>query len=48
MRRDKKHVTRRVTSFKVEEWRVTGRSKKRWIDCARQDVKEMDLSDEID
>jgi hypothetical protein len=41
MRREEKHVTRRVMNINVERWRKRGRPKKRYIDCGRQDMREM-------
>jgi hypothetical protein len=31
----------------VEGWRGRGRSTKRWIDCVRQGMREMAVSDEM-
>jgi hypothetical protein len=45
MRREKNQVTRRVMNMNVEGWRGRGRPKKRWIDCVRQDMREMAVSD---
>jgi hypothetical protein len=47
MRREEKHVTKRVMSMNVEGWRERGRPKKRWIDCAKQDIREMEVDDEM-
>jgi hypothetical protein len=45
MRKEENHVTRRVMNMNVEGYRERGRSKKRWIDCVRQDMREMAVSD---
>jgi hypothetical protein len=34
-------------NMNVEGWRGRGRPKKRWIDCVRQDLREMTVSDEM-
>jgi hypothetical protein len=34
-------------NMNVEGWRGRGRPKKRWIDCARQDIREVAVSDEM-
>jgi hypothetical protein len=47
MRREENHVTRRVMNMNVERLRGRGRSKKRWIECVRQDRREMAVSVEM-
>jgi hypothetical protein len=47
MRKKENHVTRRAMNMNVEGWSGRGRPKKRWIDCVRQDMREMDVSDEM-
>jgi hypothetical protein len=47
MRREKNHVTRRVMKMNVEGWRGRGRPKQKWIECVRQDMREMTVSDEM-
>jgi hypothetical protein len=47
MRREENHVTRRMMNIYVEGWSGRGRPKKRWIDCVRQDMREMAVSDEM-
>jgi hypothetical protein len=46
-RREGNHVTRRVMNMNVEGWRGRGRPKKRWIDCVRQDIREIAVSDKM-
>jgi hypothetical protein len=43
---EENHVTRRVMNM-VEVWKGRGRPKKRWIDCVRQGMREMDVSVEV-
>jgi hypothetical protein len=45
--REENHVTRRAMNMNVEGWRGRGRPKKRWIDCVKQDMREMAVSDEM-
>jgi hypothetical protein len=47
MRREGKRVTRKAMNMNLEGWRERGQSKKIWIDCVRQDVKELNVSDEM-
>jgi hypothetical protein len=47
MRREENHVSTIVMNMDVEGWRGRGRPKKRWNDCVLQDMKEMDVSDEM-
>jgi hypothetical protein len=34
-------------NINVEAWRGRDRLKKRWIDCVGQDMREMDMNDEM-
>jgi hypothetical protein len=47
LRREEKHVTGSVMNIKVGRWRGRGRANKRCINCVRQDMREMDVSDKI-
>jgi hypothetical protein len=47
MRREEKHVTRRVMNMNVKAWRERSRPNKRWIDCVSQDMRKMDVSGEV-
>jgi hypothetical protein len=40
--RKEKRVTRRVMNINVEGSRGTGRPEKKWNNCVRQDMEEMD------
>ena len=46
-RRDETHVTKRVMNINVDGWRERGRPKKRWMDCAMNDMKEKGVSDSM-
>jgi hypothetical protein len=46
VRREENHVTRRVMNINVAGWRGRGRPKDE-IDCVRQDMREMVVSDEM-
>jgi hypothetical protein len=47
MWRDENHGTRRVMNMTVKGWRGRGRPKKRWINCLRQGMRQMAMSDEM-
>jgi hypothetical protein len=47
MTRKVNHATRIVMNMNVESWRERGRTKKIWIDSARQDIRQLDVRDEM-
>jgi hypothetical protein len=47
MRRKEKHLSRRVIYMNVEEWIGKGKCKKKRLDHVRQNMREIDASDEM-
>lgn len=46
VKRDEIFVGRRVMGMKTEDRRGIGKPRRRWMNCAREDLREKQLSDE--
>lgn len=47
MRRDERHVTKRVLNLNVEGYVGRGRPRKRWVDCVVNDMRVKGVSMEM-